>query len=382
MINFEDAYKHSMMFRMLSKDRLHASILLLTHQEAGQEPQYVSPYTRLAEEMYKLGYEAGKAGEPLKPAYFDPTYPPSDIGMNAFGKPVPQERCEEGYNFLQETIGKNHTKVELEHYMTLAVRAVEKDKAAEFMEDMSKIIDVTGCYRLLAILCSGRTRPDPVTIDPPKKEISFPVPHFFSQLQLGRKVKFKGGGTAIISDLVQPDDQGQSFYGIGFMREEDSPQSLSAGYLYSYGTGKLIRGRCDNDEALDIEAVVLREDLVREALRLHLEYPNDGKFYGEPHPENQQAYVYFGHQRLVDENKEIYYCRAQFHKALNRPSISEQADNPKDLLRALEAHLGTFFGVQTVTVGVHIDVLRGDMQNYANILTYGVPRLFLGKAGD
>lgn len=382
MNKFEELFKATTLYESLSKDPVHGSTLMLRHEEANGVSYYLNPFTRLANEMFVMGYEAGKEGEPLKPAYFDPTYPPSDIGMNAFGKPVPQERCEEGYNFLLETIGKNHTNVELDHYMTLAVRAVEKDKAAEFMEDMSKIIDVTGCYRLLAILCSGRTRPDPVTIDPPKKEISFPVPHFFSQLQLGMKVKFKGGGTAIISDLVQPDDQGQSFYGIGFMREEDSPHSLSAGYLYSYGTGKLIRGRCDNDEDLDIGAVVLREDLVREALRLHLEYPTNDKHYGEPHPENQQAYVSFGHQRLLDQNKDIYYCRAQFHKSLNRPSISEQSDNPKDLLRALEAHLGTFFGVQTVTVGVHIDVLRGDMQDYANILTYGVPRLFLGKAGD
>lgn len=384
MSKFEELFKQTEMYKTLSQDALHSPTLLLRHHEANGKDFYLNPFTRLAEEMFNLGYEAGKAGDTPKPAYFDPMYPPSDVGMNAFGKTVPQERCEEAYKFLQETVGKNYTVVELEHYVTLAVRAVEKDNPNEFMEDMKHVLDLTGCYRLLAILCSGRTRPDPVTIDPPKEDKHFPVPHFFSQLMLGMKVKFKGGGVAVISDLVEPDDQGQSFYGIAFMRDENhiAPESLEAGYVYSYGTKALIHGRCDNDEALDIEAILIREDLVRSVLNLKLAYHQNEREYGEPHPDNQQAYVYFGYQRLLSEDKGIYYCRAQFHRALKRPSIAEQADNPKDLLRALEAHLGSFFGVQEVTVAVHLDTLRKDLSNYANILQYGIPRLFLGKSGE
>lgn len=381
MSNFEDAFMQTEMYKNLSQDKVHGSTLMLRHYEANGKDFYLNPFTRLAEEMFNLGYEAGKEGEPLKPAYFDPTYPPSDIGMNAFGKPVPQERCEEGYNFLIETIGKNHTKVELEHYMALAVRAVEKDKAAEFMEHMNNILDVTGCYRLLAILCSGRTRPDPTPLGNKKDAIVYvetKPPYFFSQLRRGMAVQFKDGSTARIRDLAPPDDEGQAFYGISFDRTPNSPQDLTTGYHYAFGDYALISGECDNVPELSIDKIRIPKDDLKKNLNISLTWNANQREFGEPPQDSVQSYIYFGHQRRVDENKELFYCRVQFHRDLKRESLVLQQYNPIDLLKELEDNLGLFFGVQEVCVGVHIDMMRKDLDEYLKALSYGVPSLFIG----
>lgn len=314
MSNFEEAYKNSMMFKMLSEDRLHASILLLTHQEAGQEPQYVSPYTRLAEEMYNLGAQSVGGVYPLHGRTFT-------LGAEKTDTPsLPTEKV-------------------------------------DYAELEAKSLAEHGNF------------------------VPMKPPFFFSQLREGMIVVFKGSGkTSFIRKLVMPDDEGQNYYGIAMVATFDSPRSLTTGYLYSYGDVQLLSGRCDNNEVLDIAHIAIPKQDVKRLLNLTLEWDNSSIIEGEPYPEDQQGYIYFGHQKVASEGRDTYYCRAQFKKLYNRDSIVLQAESPKGLLQELEKHLHTFLGLQTLKVCVHIDTLRGDMQNYINILQYGLPRLFLNQS--
>lgn len=76
----------------------------------------------------------------------------SYTGFNSFGKEVPQNRRVKAYNFLKSTL-PNAQDIELEFILGCGIRAVEKDRVSQLMDDVKSYLDVTGYYRLLAELC-------------------------------------------------------------------------------------------------------------------------------------------------------------------------------------------------------------------------------------
>lgn len=88
-----------------------------------------------------------------------------ESGFEAMGKPIPNNRRQEAYDWLR-TLG-----IEIEA-ATLAVgsvaTALERDKPYEAMAEGMKFLDLTGTYRLFAILLT----PAPVTTTNEKGEVA------------------------------------------------------------------------------------------------------------------------------------------------------------------------------------------------------------------
>lgn len=393
MNKFEDLFKTTTIYESLSKDPVHGSTLMLRHEEANGASYYLNPFTRLANEMFVMGYEHAKAEANALQSL--------DSGMNAFGKPVPQHRINQAQDFLVEVWGGRKSGLEIAMHLNNAVRAVERDRPKHLFEDMGKHLDQTGIYRLLSLLTTGEAPQEPFsTLDyvtaetlvessysnlqkSPRtktgKYVEMRPPFYFSQLRKGMIVVFKSGHTSFIRDLVEPDDQGQSFFGMALEKSFDAPHDLVDGYLYSYGTRDLCQGTCDNTSDLDIDHIAIKEKDVKASLNLELEVDRDCFDQGEP-PENaQQAYLYFAQQLRLEEGKTLHYCRVQFHKALKRESILLQGDNLGEVLDQLETHLPKFLGLTKVKIYAHIDTLRADAHEYSDSLQDTLGRLFLNQ---
>lgn len=76
-------------------------------------------------------------------------------GFNAFGKLVPNHRIDNAIQWFSEITDKKYSAVEVTYYLTLAVKSVEKDHTDHLFTDLKDVLDITGIYRLLAILTTG-----------------------------------------------------------------------------------------------------------------------------------------------------------------------------------------------------------------------------------
>jgi hypothetical protein len=72
-------------------------------------------------------------------------------GMDAFGKPVPYFRREAGQQHCQQ-MGLTDTG-QIMGMIDRMAEAIRRDKPYEAMEAGTTYLDLTGAYRLLAVLC-------------------------------------------------------------------------------------------------------------------------------------------------------------------------------------------------------------------------------------
>lgn len=75
-------------------------------------------------------------------------------GFNAFGKPVSQLRRDAGYKLLQSFGLSSESAWSCTES---ASRHIEKDRPHEAVERLLLDVDLTGAYRLLAVLCTDPT---------------------------------------------------------------------------------------------------------------------------------------------------------------------------------------------------------------------------------
>lgn len=80
-----------------------------------------------------------------------------DEGMNAFGKEIPNFRIEAAMRWL-ETDFPNKGPVQRGYILGCALRGITQDRPQSIFDDLKHVLDTTGIYRLVAILCS---EPDP-----------------------------------------------------------------------------------------------------------------------------------------------------------------------------------------------------------------------------
>jgi hypothetical protein len=90
-------------------------------------------------------------------------------GMNAFGRPVPYYRQQAAMEHCKQ-MGMTDTE-KITGLVGRAAEAVARDKPYEAMEAIMAYLDITGAYRILAVLCThpaphGVNEPEP---NPPKR---------------------------------------------------------------------------------------------------------------------------------------------------------------------------------------------------------------------
>lgn len=77
----------------------------------------------------------------------------ADDGFDAMGKPVPQYRRQAGYDTCKD-MGLNRAEDRWSVVNGMAEQ-LERDKPHEAMEIGMKYLDLTGTYRLMAVLCTS-----------------------------------------------------------------------------------------------------------------------------------------------------------------------------------------------------------------------------------
>ena len=80
-------------------------------------------------------------------------------GFDAFGKPVPQYRREAANSHLK-AMGINDAETRWNCVQQMA-DAIGRDKPHAALEAAYRVVDVTGAYVLLAVLCASRQEPTP-----------------------------------------------------------------------------------------------------------------------------------------------------------------------------------------------------------------------------
>lgn len=75
-------------------------------------------------------------------------------GFDAMGRPVPEKRRDNAYQWLR-SIGVGREKA----WDTVETMAghIERDHPHEALEAARKVVDITGAYRLLALLLTGES---------------------------------------------------------------------------------------------------------------------------------------------------------------------------------------------------------------------------------
>jgi hypothetical protein len=76
-----------------------------------------------------------------------------DTEFAAFGEPVPYARREQADNHLKE-MGLTDAEERFDCIQKMS-NAIERDEPMRAMNDCFKYLDVTGCYRLMAVLCTN-----------------------------------------------------------------------------------------------------------------------------------------------------------------------------------------------------------------------------------
>jgi hypothetical protein len=91
-------------------------------------------------------------------------------GMNAFGKPVPTFRKHAALEHCR-AMGLDDTNKATGMINRMA-DAIERDEPYEAMEAGTAYLDLTGAYRVLAVLCVAEqpTEPEPDSSDTPEQE--------------------------------------------------------------------------------------------------------------------------------------------------------------------------------------------------------------------
>ena len=85
-----------------------------------------------------------------------PVQTKSDDGFNAFGKRVPFYRRANAYEHCKD-MGLTDKAVIFSLIESMADK-IQRDEPHIALEIASQYVDVTGCYRLLAVLCSSNKR--------------------------------------------------------------------------------------------------------------------------------------------------------------------------------------------------------------------------------
>jgi hypothetical protein len=73
-------------------------------------------------------------------------------GMNAFGRPVPLARQCEALDVAVEVIGVDP--LFADPIIREAARCLERDRADQALLILRNIVDLTGAYRLVAVMCT------------------------------------------------------------------------------------------------------------------------------------------------------------------------------------------------------------------------------------
>ena len=76
----------------------------------------------------------------------------NDSGFNAFGKPVSTERQVAALDCAADDLGVDPMLAD--PVIRNAAKYIERDEAAKALLALRNIVDLTGAYRLLAVLCS------------------------------------------------------------------------------------------------------------------------------------------------------------------------------------------------------------------------------------
>lgn len=76
----------------------------------------------------------------------------NDTGFDAFGKPVSTERQVAALDCAADDLGADPLLAD--PVIQDAAKYIERDEAAKALLALRNIVDLTGAYRLLAVLCS------------------------------------------------------------------------------------------------------------------------------------------------------------------------------------------------------------------------------------
>jgi hypothetical protein len=102
--------------------------------------------------MSIFGNESGMVGARIAPD----TWTEGDSGFAAMGKPIPFHRQQTGYEHCKE-MGLD-TEAAFSAVRTMSEQ-LERDKPLQAMEAAKRYLDVTGCYRLMAVLLTAEKAP-------------------------------------------------------------------------------------------------------------------------------------------------------------------------------------------------------------------------------
>lgn len=87
---------------------------------------------------------------------FEPVTVPGEDGFAAFGKPVPQHRRQAAYDDIRR-MGVENAEAAWTVVGQMAEN-VQRDRPYDAIAAAMKVVDLTGAYRLLAVLCTAEGR--------------------------------------------------------------------------------------------------------------------------------------------------------------------------------------------------------------------------------